>query len=252
MNRAHCALFGTTLEEVRNSGWQPFVHPDDTAGYEAQYNSALEEQKPFRAEARVRDGDGRWRWIDSQALPTFSAEGEFLGMVGSSSNVSDGKHASDSAREADRRRNHFLAVLSHELRNPLAPIRASLSILDRAPPNGQHARRAREVIERQMGLLTRLLDDLLDITRITRNKVTLQRKRFELNELVQKTVDDYRLLFLERRVLIELTPSDQPLVRERRLEPVRASRRQSLAECREIHPAGRHHTRGRHGRRRAR
>ncbi len=100
-------------------------------------------------------------------------------------------------RESDRRKTEFMALLSHELRNPLAPIRNSLSVLDRAEPGSEHARHAIAVIERQTGQLTRLVDDLLDITRVTRNKISLQRQTLELNELVRRTVEDHRGLFEE-------------------------------------------------------
>jgi Signal transduction histidine kinase len=94
-------------------------------------------------------------------------------------------------------------VLSHELRNPLAPIRNSLFILDRAPPGGDQARRAQAVIDRQVGYLTRLVDDLLDVTRIARDKIQLQRESLDLTNLVRRTIEDYRSLFEKSEVHIE-------------------------------------------------
>ena len=106
-------------------------------------------------------------------------------------------------READRRKNEFLAVLSHELRNPLAAMQNSLHILDRASPAGEEAKRAKAVIDRQFGQLTRLVEDLLDTTRITQNRVKLQRQRLELNELLRRTVVDHQPLFEEGGVGLE-------------------------------------------------
>jgi two-component system CheB/CheR fusion protein len=97
--------------------------------------------------------------------------------------------------EADRRKNEFLAVLSHELRNPLAPIKNSLYILDRVAPGGEQARRALGVIDRQATQLSNLVNDLLDVTRITRNKIRLQKQRLDLNELVRRAVEDNRSFF---------------------------------------------------------
>jgi signal transduction histidine kinase len=108
------------------------------------------------------------------------------------------------ARESDQRKSDFLAVLSHELRNPLAPIHNALHILDRAPPGGEQARRARDVIERQVAHLTRLVDDLLDTTRISRGKIVLHRERFDLREVVRSTIDDHRALFEERGLALRL------------------------------------------------
>jgi len=106
--------------------------------------------------------------------------------------------------EADQRKNHFLAVLSHELRNPLAPIRNSLYILERAAPGSDQARRAQTVIDRQVGHLSRLVDDLLDLTRISRNKIRLECQLLELNDLVRRTVEDHRLLFEKSETQLEV------------------------------------------------
>ncbi len=105
--------------------------------------------------------------------------------------------------EIDQNKNQFLAVLSHELRNPLASIHNNLIILDRVAPGGEQAKRAKAVIDRQFGQLARLIDDLLDITRITQNKIQLRRQRVELNQLVRRTVDDYRSIFEMNGVNIE-------------------------------------------------
>ena len=85
------------------------------------------------------------------------------------------KEAQRALQDADRSKNEFLAVLSHELRNPLTPIRNSLYVLERAVPGGEQAKRAQEVIDRQSKQLARLVDDLLDVTRISRNKIQLQK-----------------------------------------------------------------------------
>ena len=106
--------------------------------------------------------------------------------------------------EADRRKNEFLAVLSHELRNPLAPIRNSLYILDRATPGSEQAHRAQMIIDRQVGHLSRLVDDLLDLTRISRNKIRLECRLLELNDLVRRTVEDHRLLFEKSEIQLEI------------------------------------------------
>lgn len=107
---------------------------------------------------------------------------------------------------ADRRKNEFMATLSHELRNPLAPIKNSLYILDRAAPGGDQARRAKQIIDRQVNQLARLVDDLLDVTRITCNKVQLQRQRLELNELLCRAVEDHRSEFESTGVHLEHEP----------------------------------------------
>jgi len=102
-------------------------------------------------------------------------------------------------------------VLSHELRNPLAPISNSLWVLERAKQGEAGARRAKEVIDRQVGHLSRLVDDLLDVTRISRNKIQLHRDRMDLCEVVRRSVEDQHSLFESRKVLLESDLPPRPI-----------------------------------------
>ena len=101
------------------------------------------------------------------------------------------RESKERLEEADRRKDEFLGMLSHELRNPLAPIRNSIYILNHADPAGEQSRRAKAVIERQAEQLTRLVDDLLDVTRIARGKVELRRDRVDLAQLVRRAGEDH-------------------------------------------------------------
>jgi len=121
------------------------------------------------------------------------------------------RKSEQSLRESDQRKSEFLAVLSHELRNPLAPIRNSLFVLEHATPNGEQARRAQTVINRQVGHLSRLVDDLLDLTRISRGKIRLEREVLELNDLIGKTLEDNRSLFERSEVRLETKLATEPL-----------------------------------------
>jgi PAS domain S-box-containing protein len=114
-------------------------------------------------------------------------------------------------RDADLHKNEFLAMLSHELRNPLAPIRNSLRMLDHAAPEGELARRARGIIERQTAQVTRLVDDLLDVTRISRGKIQLRRQPLELGELVRRSAEDLRELFVAGGIDLGLALPDTPI-----------------------------------------
>jgi PAS domain S-box-containing protein len=121
------------------------------------------------------------------------------------------RHANEQLRDADRRKDEFLAVLSHELRNPLAPIRNSLYVLDHAPPDGEQARRARTVIDRQVHHMTRLVADLLDVSRITRGKVQLQRERLDLREVLGRAVEDHRSVFATRAIALRADGPGDPV-----------------------------------------
>ncbi|HET9598053.1 MAG TPA: PocR ligand-binding domain-containing protein [Anaeromyxobacteraceae bacterium] len=106
--------------------------------------------------------------------------------------------------EADRKKDEFLGMLSHELRNPLAPIRNSIHILQQAVPGSEQAARAQRVIARQTDHLTRLVDDLLDVTRIARGKIELRRRRAGLRTLVLHAGDDFRAVMEERGITFEV------------------------------------------------
>jgi CheY-like chemotaxis protein/nitrogen-specific signal transduction histidine kinase len=114
-------------------------------------------------------------------------------------------------QEADQRKNEFLGILSHELRNPLSPIQHSIHIASRAAPGSEQARRALAVIDRQVRQLTRLVEDLLDVTRIARGKVRLKRERVHLQALARHAADDYRDLFESGGRELEVVVSDDPL-----------------------------------------
>jgi PAS domain S-box-containing protein len=127
------------------------------------------------------------------------------------SDITDRKRAEEAATEADRRKSEFLATLSHELRNPLAPVKNSLYVLDRVAPDSEQARRAREVIARQVDQLAHLVDELLDVTRVTGGKIRLQRRRLEINDLVRRTLDDHRSLFEHSGLDVDFRPASQGL-----------------------------------------
>ncbi|HEX7597887.1 MAG TPA: GAF domain-containing sensor histidine kinase, partial [Polyangia bacterium] len=110
-------------------------------------------------------------------------------------------------RAADMRKNDFLAMLSHELRNPLTPIRNSLYLLEHGRGDPQQTERAESVIGRQVAHLTRLVDDLLDVTRISRGKIQLEKEDCDLDELVGRTVEDHRDLFAGNGVELSFKPS---------------------------------------------
>jgi signal transduction histidine kinase len=113
--------------------------------------------------------------------------------------------------EADQHKDEFIAILAHELRNPLAPIRTAVDIMERVPTDNAHLIRARDVIRRQTLHLTRLVDDLLDVSRITRGKITLQRERIEVRTLVSRAIEAAQPIIDERRHALEVHGLGEPL-----------------------------------------
>jgi two-component system CheB/CheR fusion protein len=193
------------------------IHPEDVAAMEAAGARLLATGKAD-LEYRQRARNGEYRWISNHMSLVKDSLGRPLYRNGNIRDITERKQADDKLRasnlqlaDADRRKNDFMAVLSHELRNPLAPIRNSAYILERAAPGCDQARRAVAVIGRQAAQLARLVDDLLDVTRITQNKIQLQRQTLELNDLARHTIEDQRSLFDKAEVRLEFNPSTTPV-----------------------------------------
>lgn len=143
-------------------------------------------------------------WMEQNVTPIRDASGAIVAVEGIARDITKRKEAEEALLEADRRKTEFLAVLSHELRNPLGAIRNGAYVLGHAELGGGPAQRALATIERQVVQLTRLIDDLLEMTRITRGKVHLHKERLELNELVHSTVEDYASAFQRGKIAIEV------------------------------------------------
>lgn len=121
------------------------------------------------------------------------------------------KRLEEALVEADRRKDEFLAMLAHELRNPLAPIRTSVDVMRRRPLNDRALEACRDVIGRQVEQLTRLVDDLLDVSRITRGKISLDRKTLDVAKIVHNAVETQRPLIDQRHQNLQLELPDHPL-----------------------------------------
>jgi PAS domain S-box-containing protein len=192
VNRAYLDFVGLASDlEVRGYDWSRYVHPDDREPYVQAYLAAFKARTLFQAEFRFRRFDGEWRWMRSEATPRIDA-GTFMGYVGASVDITERRTAEEALVEADRRKDTFLAILAHELRNPLAPIRTGLELLRVAGDKPGAIGRIQPVLERQVGHMVRLIDDLLDVSRITSGKILLQRQPSPLKELVQTAVDASR------------------------------------------------------------
>jgi signal transduction histidine kinase len=159
---------------------------------------------------RVRK-DGRRIHILLTFSPVRDPRGELVGVSGIERDITDRKEAEEALKEAARRKDEFLAVLGHELRNPLAPIRNCLHVLNEPGATGEQAERARRTIERQANHLTHLVDDLLDISRISRGKILLRHERLDLVELVRREVEDRRGAMQAAGLTLDLELPPRPI-----------------------------------------
>lgn len=173
---------GTTLEEVEGSGWHKVVGPDDLPRAVKSFEKSLKSGEPWEDTFALRRRDGAMRWHLSRAMPIRNAQGVVIRWFGSNTDVTE-------QREAEHRKNEFIATLAHELRNPLAPIRTGLEVLKRAGHDGEAAERARTMMGRQLDQMVRLIDDLMDVSRITSGKIELRKEQVSLEAVVKSAIE---------------------------------------------------------------
>jgi PAS domain S-box-containing protein len=200
-NRAYAETFGLPAAEIVGRNIWSLV-PEGVHRSRAELEVVTAAAPIATREVSVTTAGGSERWLQWRDRGFFDERGDVLGYQAVGRDVTDRKIAEDewreievrrsaeaALREADRRKDEFLAVLGHELRNPLAPIGIALEILRHAPAGGRDALWARESIGRQLGHMTRLLDDLLDISRVTHGKIQLQLESVELGRVIANAVE---------------------------------------------------------------
>src|SRR5262245_13522559 len=172
-----------------------------------------------RIEREVQTKDGRWQMMRMAPYRTYDERID--GVVITFVDVTERRASEQQLRDADRRKNEFLATLAHELRNPLAPLRTALDILNLPDVSAKSAEQARITMRRQLTHLMRLVDDLLDISRITLDKVTLRRERISLVECVNVAVEANQPLIDRAGQHLSVTLPQEPLYLD--ADPVRIS-----------------------------
>ncbi|WP_241023116.1 ATP-binding protein [Paraburkholderia sp. Ac-20340] len=143
-------------------------------------------------EMRFTETTGEPHWMRSSAAPLRDGAGRVVGACVVVQDVTQLKSAEQALREADRRKDEFLATLAHELRNPLAPIRNGLHILRLADAGSAAAQRTHDMLERQLDHMVRLVDDLMEVSRITGGKIELRREAVELGKVLRQAIDTSR------------------------------------------------------------
>jgi PAS domain S-box-containing protein len=189
--------------------WESVVWRDDLPQVRKEWLRALAARELFRQEYRARRADGSVVWVRSAGRFFYDESGRAIRFVGVFVDVTESHYALEALREADRRKDEFLATLAHELRNPLAPIRNALGVLKLKGPATTEVQWARDVIDRQMQQMTRLIDDLLDTSRIGTGKIALQRDRIELADALNGAIESSRPLIAQHghELRVELPPA---------------------------------------------
>ena len=214
VNQPWLDFVGLSLEAVLAEGWTSRVHPDDALDAQRPFEEAFEARQPFTTEFRLRRHDGVYRWMLSRGVPRHVGT-EFAGYIGSCVDIEDRKraeaevaHARDEAVAASRAKDDFLAALSHELRTPLSPVLllASEAALDPALPPALQA--DFETIRKSIELEARLIDDLLDLTRITRNKLVLDTRPTDVAAVLRDALATVHGDFAAKTIEVSLALPD--------------------------------------------
>jgi PAS domain S-box-containing protein len=165
------------------------MHPGDRMAARHALRAHLREGRPYQVECRLKLKAGAWRWFFLAGMARKDEAGKAYRMAGSIIDITERKEAERTLQEANRAKDEFIATLAHELRNPLAPIRTGLELLKRDTANGPASARARDTMERQLAHMVRLIDDLLDISRISSGKIRLEKAPTTVRAVIDSAVE---------------------------------------------------------------
>jgi two-component system CheB/CheR fusion protein len=204
-------------------GFRALVHPDDRGRVDAAIRGAMEGGGDYGVEFRNVWPDGSLHWIAAKGRVVFDPEKRAVRMLGTASEITERRHLEEELRQraqaladADRHKDEFLAMLAHELRNPLAPLSTSLHLI-RSASGGRE--RFFEIAERQVQHLVRLVDDLLDVSRISRGMIELRKEPLWLADVVHHAVELTQPAIASRNHRLTVSLPSEPVRLE--ADPVR-------------------------------
>ena len=200
----------TPAEMLGRHKWD-FVFDEDVAAMQGLFERRKQGVSEEVADIRFRRGDGGEIWTLMAARPLYDVGGRFMGAVDLFTDITERRRVEEELRDSDRRKDEFLAVLAHELRGPLAPILTAVKLLQAKGPNEPGLQRLREIIQRQATQLSTLVEDLLDVGRITAGKLHLQKSHVDLRDIAKQAVEVSSALIERRGHTLRLRLPDAPV-----------------------------------------
>lgn len=198
-NDRFCEMVARTRKELLALRMQDITHPDDLPRNIPLFKNAIATGDPFEIEKRYVRPDGRSVWVSNTVSPIRTVGDEPVSSIlAVSLDVTERKEVEEALKQADRRKDEFLAMLAHELRNPLAPISAAAELLKLAANDPGRTRKASDIITRQVKHMTELVDDLLDVSRVTRGLAQLDKEDLDLKSVVASAIEQVRPLIEAR------------------------------------------------------
>jgi len=190
------------------------VHPDDRERARIAWETAVRTGNPMEVEYRFREiKTDKYRWHLGRAVPVRNERGEILRWFGTATDIHDQKILQTTLREADHRKDQFLAMLAHELRNPLSPLMIAADLIAAETAIPPHVREMAEVMTRQTAQLKRMIDDLLDVSRISTGRLELRRDRIDLRDAIDAALDVSRPLIeaAGHQITFSIPPAPVPI-----------------------------------------
>ncbi len=211
-NAAAERVFGWSAEEAIGKPVVELLIPDDRKNEEAAILDRIHRgDRIDHFETVRRTKDGRLLDLSLTISPIRGVAGEIVGASKIARDITDQKRIARELKEADQRKNEFLALLAHELRNPLGPIRHAAKILRARTPRPDELEWATSIIDRQTEHMTRLVDDLLDVARMSRGTIALRRERVDIATVLEAAVEASSTLIGKSRHQLRVTPPPEPL-----------------------------------------
>ena len=209
-----CDIYGRVNGEFDGSldDFLAHIHPEDRERVRTKLSAAVSERTAYACDFRVVRPGGDLRWVTNKGRAFFDGQSRPLRMIGTITDISFRKEAELKLLEADRQKNEFLATLAHELRNPLAPIRNAVQLLLISGIDSSEFKWAGDVIERQLRQMTRLVDDLLEVSRITTGKLEIRKENLDLAKVVQSAVETSLPLIEQNGHQLAVTLPGQPVM----------------------------------------
>jgi PAS domain S-box-containing protein len=176
---------GLTPEQIEKEGWIQIVHPDDKEENLRQWVNAITTGKDFIFEHRFRRSDGEYRWQLSRAIPQKDADGNIQMWVGSSTDIQEMK-------EQDQQKDYFISMASHELKTPITSIKGYVQILQSKYGKSEDPflKNSLNIVDKQIGTLTNLISDLLDVSKIKSGSLFLNKEKFQMNLLIRDVIEE--------------------------------------------------------------
>jgi PAS domain S-box-containing protein len=212
LNQKFCEIVGYSEEELLSMTPADITHPEDRQPYVDIYPRFLRgEIEEFVIEKRYMRKDQKIVWVTVAAKLIRDSDGRPLRTIGVFQDITERKRAEEELKQADQRKDEFIATLAHELRNPLAPIRNAVEMLALCQSSDPDFEWSRNVIDQQVKHLACLVDDLIDVSRITRNRLVIKKERVSLTDVINAALDAARLLIDQRKHLLTVSLPVEPV-----------------------------------------